>query len=64
MDDFSFTQEFNHIAYIRVVGKTKYVVVGHAGFLLRRKVFVQVGYDISLDGKADAENGKPDAAVG
>ena len=34
MDDLSCTQEFDDVAYVRVVGKAQDIVIGHARFLL------------------------------
>ena len=38
MHDFPFPQEFDHIVYIRIIGKSKDVVVGYPGFLLWERI--------------------------
>ena len=34
MNDLPFPQEFDHIIYIRIIGKPQDIVIGHPGFLL------------------------------
>lgn len=49
VDDFPLPQEADHVVDIRVVGQAEDVVVGEAGFLLRRQILRQVGDDIARD---------------
>lgn len=49
MDDFPLPQEADHVVDIRVVGQAEDVVVGEAGFLLRRQILRQVSDDIARD---------------
>ena len=49
MDDFPLPQEADHVVDVRVVGQAEDVVVGEAGFLLRRQILRQVGDDIARD---------------
>lgn len=49
MDNFPLPQEADHVVDIRVVGQAEDVVVGEAGFLLRRQILRQVGDDIARD---------------
>lgn len=51
MDDLPRTQEFDRVADVRVVGKAKDIVIGKARFLLRRKVFVEVGDRVAGHGE-------------
>ena len=48
MHYFTFTQEFNHIAYVRIVADSEDVVIGSSGFLLRRKIFVNISERIGF----------------
>lgn len=49
MDDLPGPQEANGVVDVRVVGEPQDVVVGKAGFLLRRQVLGQVGDDVAGD---------------
>lgn len=49
VDDLSGPQEADGVVHIRVVGQAQDVVIGKAGFLLRRQVLRQVGDDIAGD---------------
>lgn len=49
VDDFPLPQEADHVVDVRVVGQAEDVVVGEAGFLLRRQILRQVGDDIARD---------------
>lgn len=48
MHYFTFTQEFYHIAYVRIIADSEDVVIGSSGFLLRRKIFVNIGERIGF----------------
>ena len=62
MHYFTFTQEFYHIAYVRIVADSEDVVIGSSGFLLRRKIFVNIGERIGF--ALDVCGGKPPALDG
>lgn len=49
VDDLPFTQEADDVVDVRIVGETKDVVVGEAGFLLCRQVLRQIGDDVAGD---------------
>ena len=49
MHHLALAKEFDGLSDVRVVNKTQNVVVRSASFLLCRKVFVEVGYDVALD---------------
>ena len=48
MDDLSGTEIFYRLTNIGVINKTKNVVIGHAGFLLCCKVFVEIAEKVAL----------------
>lgn len=49
VDDFPLPQKADHIIHIRIVGQTENVVVGEAGFLLRRQILGQICDDVPGD---------------
>lgn len=49
MDDLPFPQKTDDVVHIRVIGQAEDVVVGKAGFLLRRQVLSEIGDDIPSD---------------
>lgn len=48
MNDFTFTKELDRVAYIRIVRKSKDVIIGCACFLLGSHILVQVGNYIAF----------------
>ena len=49
MDDFSGTQEFDDIVYIRVIGEAQNVVISHTRFLLCCQILGEVCNQVALD---------------
>ena len=47
VDDFPLTQETDHIVDIRIVGKTKNIIIGKAGLLFCRQVLGKVSNDVA-----------------
>ena len=42
MNDFPFTEEFDHVVDIGIIGKPKDIIIGHPGFLLRSQILGQI----------------------
>ena len=57
--DFSFPQKTDGVSHVRIVAETEDVVVGGAGFLLRRHVLRQVGDGIPLGLERRGGEGHP-----
>ena len=49
MHHFTFPQEFDGIAYVRVVDEAEQIVIGHSCFLFCRQILIQIREHITLD---------------
>jgi hypothetical protein len=62
--DLPLPQEFDGFGNVRVVGKAQDVVIAQTGFLLRRKILVQVRDGVAGDGKGSRREGRAGGSLG
>lgn len=64
MDDLALSEETNHIIDIRIVAKTKNVIIGYPGLLFCSHILGKVGNDITLDADTSCVPGRSGSCSG